>query len=55
MIPKHPGHLFRLRHLIAHLLGWNLGKIEDWSEGGRHYIGFRCIGCGELRNAFEIT
>lgn len=32
-------------HWIAHLLGWNEGKVVSWRDKDNIYIGFRCDGC----------
>lgn len=45
------GVLKRIRHRLAHLTGWNLGKVEVWwtrGEPKRLMVGFRCSGCGKL-------
>lgn len=40
-----------LLHKIAHLLGWQEGRVETWFENGNTddlMVGFRCHHCGEL-------
>lgn len=38
-----------IRHRIAHLLGWNYGRVESWRmDNGEAYIGFRCTTCGDV-------
>lgn len=41
-------------HQIAHILQWNEGRIEDWADGDRWMMGFRCDGCGKLLQVFEM-
>jgi len=39
-----------LRHRVAHLIGWNLGRPETfYSEDGLLYVCFRCDGCGQRK------
>ena len=40
-------------HRLAHLLGWNFGKVETWWEGNKLMVGFRCAGCGKLEGISE--
>jgi hypothetical protein len=37
----------RLLHGLAHLTGWNHGRVETWYAGQRLMVGFRCS-CGKL-------
>lgn len=39
----------RFTHWLAHLFGWNCGRIETWTRrDGQTMVGFRCT-CGQLR------
>ena len=38
----------RLLHRIAHLLGWNRGRVVSGIECNRIMIGFQCDSCGEI-------
>lgn len=38
----------RVNHRLAHLMGWNTGKIESWFKDGAIMVGFRCATCGKL-------
>lgn len=42
------GIFWRIRHRIAHWLGWNCGRVETWWAGDRLMVGFRCE-CGKLQ------
>jgi hypothetical protein len=48
----------RMRHRLAHWLGWYTGNVETWWEPdpctGKLMVGFRCDGCGELRGVDEV-
>lgn len=35
-------------HAIAHIFGWNHGKIYSELRGFSVWIGFQCSGCGEI-------
>lgn len=35
-------------HWIAHLFGWNTGKVATWMEDDMICVGFECEGCGEI-------
>jgi hypothetical protein len=39
--------LSRIKHRLAHAIGWNLGRVETWWEGEELMVGFRCE-CGDL-------
>lgn len=47
--------LRRLRHRLAHRLGWNRGNPETWWSGGRLFVAFHCYGCGRFLHAEDIT
>lgn len=37
-----------LRHRLAHMLGWNMGRPESfYGPSGVLYVCFRCDGCGK--------
>jgi hypothetical protein len=38
----------RLHHRLAHLIGWNTGRVETWYDNGVLMVGFRCTTCGRL-------
>lgn len=38
----------RLLHQLAHLLGWNQGRILAWYEDDVLCVGFVCDGCGQM-------
>jgi hypothetical protein len=40
-------------HSIAHLLGWNEGKVISWREKNEVYIGFECS-CGKISGVNKI-
>ena len=45
-------------HRIAHLFGWNGGRVETWWEPGplapsKLMVGFRCAECGQLSGVHE--
>lgn len=42
------------RHKLAHLLGWNQGIGESWSENGEFFVGFRCVGCGAILDVTKV-
>lgn len=42
-------------HRLAHWLGWNLGRVETWTENHRTFVAFRCSRCGRLSGAEDIT
>jgi hypothetical protein len=42
-------------HRIAHLFGWNVGRIASWTDDdGGAFVAFRCDGCGELQGIERI-
>lgn len=38
----------RIRHRIAHWLGWNGGSGVSGIHGNAVWVGFRCAGCGRV-------
>lgn len=40
-------------HALAHLFGWNLGRVYTWRESdtGSLMVGFRCDKCGRIDDA----
>ena len=42
----------RINHQLAHLTGWNMGKIESWFKDGALMVGFRCATCGKLEGVY---
>ena len=40
----------RWKHKFAHLMGWNMGRVETWWENDQLMVGFRCE-CGILSDA----
>lgn len=38
----------RLRHSLAHRLGWQLGHVVSGWSGGALWVGFQCDQCGEV-------
>lgn len=48
----------KLMHDVAHLLGWNHGRVETWWDPdcltGRLMVGFKCAKCGRVTGAQEI-
>ena len=45
--------LVAVRHRIAHLFGWNLGRVETWWDGDVLMVGFKCSDCGKIEGAHE--
>lgn len=45
----------KLFHFIAHLFGWNHGKVYTWWDGNTLMIGFRCDGCDTISGVHEST
>jgi hypothetical protein len=45
----------RLRHWLAHRLGWNQGHVETFWTIADHRLKvcFRCDGCGEVSDVHE--
>ena len=43
-----------IRHWLAHLTGWNEGRIETFSEGPRTFVCFVCS-CGRRTARHDIT
>ncbi len=42
-------------HRLAHILGWNGGKIKVFTDlDGRTYVGFECT-CGDIFESIDIT
>lgn len=44
--------LARLRHALAHWLGWDRGTAALWWDGDRLLAGSRCA-CGRVRRATD--
>lgn len=42
--------LTKIRHALAHVLGWNGGRVEAWYVNDALMVGFRCSGCGVLQH-----
>jgi hypothetical protein len=45
----------KLIHWIAHLFGWNHGKVYTWWDGNTLMIGFRCDGCDTISGVHKST
>ena len=46
--------MVRRRHAIAHVFGWNTGRVETrWDGKHTLWVGFRCDGCGKLLHEHE--
>lgn len=41
-------------HWLAHLFGWNYGRVETWHEGQHVMAGFRCSVCGKLSGKMTV-
>lgn len=40
-----------MKHRIAHLLGWNLGRVKSFYIEDKLWVGFRCNTCGSIDHA----
>lgn len=38
----------KIKHFIAHLLGWNYGLPHAYHEDDKLMMSFKCSGCGRL-------
>lgn len=45
----------RMRHWLAHRLGWNGGRVVSWTDRhGAVWVAFRCSGCGSYFGAHIV-
>jgi hypothetical protein len=44
----------KIRHWLAHRLGWNYGNPESFWRDGRLWMGFRCAGCSQRTGEHDI-
>lgn len=35
-------------HRVAHLFGWNSGRVVGWHDSGNLFLGFRCSHCQKI-------
>jgi len=41
-------------HKLAHLLGWNLGKVvSKLDDDGNVWVGFQCTQCGKISGKYK--
>lgn len=45
----------RMKHMVAHWLGWNRGWPYAFYRDGVLMVGFFCDGCGELSGVHEAV
>lgn len=45
----------KIIHKIAHLLGWNEGRIVSATMDEKVVIGFRCDFCGEVSGVHTVN
>ena len=44
----------RLRHRLAHLLGWYQGEVVTWLLNDELMVSFRCLACGRVSRAEKV-
>jgi len=45
----------KIKHWLAHLFGWNYGKVISWRDETYVYVGFKCDYCEKIdKNITEI-
>lgn len=43
-----------MTHWLAHLFGWNEGRVVSGTDDRGIWVGFECDGCGEISDAHYI-